>query len=190
MTTTIILTTDEVRARLFELLANQKTPQFVSIKNYRNDQGEVSDYIINIGTDYGKAKEKDAETLKDVSNLKDIEFGIVKDYSEEARIALLTALVNPTQATLNRSFGQENAYMTICENVRIHLETGRLFVYGMRVTKTVKVPGVYKHVNSKPLTIAKEKIRNILKATKFREFGMDKIVEIRLQGETLEFDLE
>jgi hypothetical protein len=71
----------------------------------------------------------------------------------------------------------------------MHNDSGRLFVYGMRISKTVLVPGNYGPETRKPLTIAKDKIRETLKATKFRQFAIDKISEIRMNGETLEFEL-
>jgi hypothetical protein len=178
--TTIILTTDQIKAELFALLANQVTPTFISVKNYRNEQGEVSNYVINIGADYGTAKNADTETLKDAKN-----FEGVKGYSDEARLALLTANLKPS----NQSKAQTDAYTTICPNVRMHNETGRIYVFGFRISKTVLVEGVYPSVNSSPLTLAKEAIRKGLKAPKFRQYCLDKLVEIRMKGETLEFEL-
>lgn len=189
MTTTIILTTDEVKARLFTLLANQSTPKFISVRNYTNEQGEVSNYVINIGADYGKAKEDDTVTLLDAENLKAIDFGSVAPYSEEARIALLEANLKLTVASQNRSDAQTDAYTTICENVRMHNDTGRLYIYGMRISKTVLIPGNYGPDTRRPLTKAKDKIREGLKTSKFRQFCVDKIVEVKMNGETLEFEL-
>jgi len=183
--TTIILTTDEVKARLFALLAGQQTPTFVSVKNYTNNEGEVSNYVINIGADYGNAKESDTVFLADAKNLSEIEFGSVAPYSEDARIALLKANLKPS----NQSIAQTDAYTTICPNVRIHNETGRLYVFGFKISKTVLVPVVYPTVHSSALTIAKEKIRKVLKAPQFRQYCLDKLVEIKMQGETLEFEL-
>lgn len=184
--TTIILTTDQVKAKLFELLAGQQTPMFISVRNYRNEQNELSNYVINIGASYENAKLADTEKLKVADNFKDIDFGKVAAFSEEARIALLEAILNPSS---NHSKGQIEAYETICPNVRMHLETGRLFIYGFRISKEVLEKGTYKPVNSRPLTIAKDLIRETLKATKFRNFCIDKITEVRMKGNTLEFEL-
>lgn len=187
--TTIILTTDEVKARLITLLAQQATPKFISVRNYANNDGEVSNYVVNIGADFGTAKESDTVFLLDGENLKTIDFGKVASYSEEARIALLEANLKLTAESVNRSNAQTDAYTTICENIRMHNETGRLYVYGFRISKTVLVPGNYGPDNRRPLTIAKDKIREELKASKFRQFCLDKIVEVKMNGETLEFDL-
>ncbi len=161
--TTIIITSDEVKARLFTLLAGQETPTFVSIKNYQNNQGEISNYVINIGASYGNAKNKDTEFLSEPGNLAAIEFGSLAPYSEDARIALLTANLNPS----NQSEAQTDTYTTICPNVRMHNDTGRIYIFGFKVSKTVLVEGVYPKVNSRPLTLAKEK-----SPARKRGFGM------------------
>jgi hypothetical protein len=187
--TAIILTTDEVKAKLIAMLANQCTPKFISVRNYTNQEGEVSNYVVNIGADFATAKESDGLFLLDGDNLKTIDFGNVASYSEEARIALLEANMKLTRESVVRSEAQTNAYTTICENIRMHNETGRLYIYGFRVSKTVLVPGNYGPDTRRALTIAKDRIREKLKASKFRQFCLDKIVEVRMNGETLEFDL-
>lgn len=185
--TTIILTSDQVKAQLFALLANQKIPTFVAIKNYTNEQGEISNYVINLGASFTNAKQADIETLKSRESIASlgIDFGSVALYSEEARMALLNANLKPSKA----SKAQTDAYTTICPNVRMHNETGRLYVYGFRVSKTVIKAVEYPEVDSAPLTIAKNKIRKELKVPKFRQYCLDKLVEIRMNGETLEFEL-
>lgn len=186
--TTVILTTDEVKAKLIALLAGQVTPKFISVKNYQNNDGEVSNYVINIGADYGNAKEADSITLKDASNFADVDFGAYKSYSEEARLALLSANLQLTEESKTRSAAQTNAYTEICPNIRMHNDTGRLMAFGFRISKTVLIPANYGPDTRRALTIAKDKIRDTLKATKFRQYCFDKLVEIRMNGETLEFE--
>lgn len=181
MTTTIILTSDQVKAQLIALIAAQGTPKFISVRNYENNEGEVSNYVINIGVDYGKAKDSDTNLLRDAKNFK----GIVEGYSDAARIALLSANLKPSR----QSEAQQDAYTTLCPNLRMHNETGRLYVFGFRISKTVLVEGNYGRDTRSKSTLDKDAIREVLKATKFRQFCLDKLVEIRMNGETLEFDL-
>lgn len=184
--TTVILTTDEVKARLFELLAGQVTPKFISVKNYRNNHGETSDYVVNIGTNYMNAKIADTETLKNPACIAGLDFGNLQPLANVARLALLEAIQKPDS---NHSRGQRDAYTQICNNVRLHDETGRLYINAMKVSKTVLESIDYGRDTRQPLTIAKDKIRGILKASKFRQYCIDKLVEIRMNGETLEFEL-
>lgn len=172
-------------AKLLTSVAKQVTPKFVAIRNYENNEGEVSNYVINIGADYGNAKQADTELLNDRRNFTSIDFGKLAMYADQARVALLEANKKETP----QSKAQQDAYTTIFPNVRVHNETGRVFVFGFKINKVVLIAGNYKSVNSSDLTLAKEKIRATLKAPKFRQYALDKIKEVRLNGETLEFDL-
>lgn len=181
---TIFLTTDEIKAKFIAFLATQTTAKFIAVKGYTNNIGEVSDYVVNVGIDYGKAKAEYTERLKVKENLKDVEFGNLVSLSEEARIALLNASLKPS----TQSKAQSDAYTQLCPNIRMHNETGRVYVNGYKISKTVIEEVDYPEVNSAPLTIAKNIIRKALKAPKYRQFCFDKLVDIRMNGETLEFD--
>lgn len=183
---TIILAPAEIVA-LIKGLATIKTAKFVAIKNYENSNGEISNYVINCGADYGKAKEADLKALESKEALEGVDFGQYAMYAEQARIALIEAIKKPSKG----SVAQTEAYMTIAPNVRLHLDSGRLFVFGFTLpnSKVILKEGVYPSVASAPLTIAKDKIRKNLKHTKFRQFAFDQLKQIRMNGETLEIDL-
>jgi hypothetical protein len=172
---------------LIKGLANIKGVKFVAVKGYENANGEISNYVINCGASYGNAKQADLEALENPEILKGIDFGSVAMYAEQARIALIEAIKKPSKG----SEAQTEAYLTVAPNVRLHLESGRLFVFGFTIpnSKVILKEGVYPSVNSAPLTIAKDKIRKVLKATKFRQFAFDKLTTVRVNGETLEIDL-
>ena len=172
-------------AKVLKSIANQVTPKFIAVRNYENKQGEVSNYVINIGVDYGKAKDADTVTLGNPANFENVNFGKLAMYADQARVALLIANQKPSV----QSQAQQDAYTTIFPNVRVHNETGKVFVFGFRISKTVLIEGHYKSVNSSNLTLAKDLIREQLKATKFRQYELGKIKEVRLNGETIEFDL-
>lgn len=182
----IYLTPQDVisHLQLLAKLAGQKTPTFISIKNYRNNEGEVSNYVINIGASYENAKKLDTEFLSNPTNIEKIDFEGVAMYKEQARIALLEANKKPS----NQSIAQQEAYTTVFPNVRVHNETGRVYIFGFKISKQVITPIQYKSVNHSPLTIAKDKIRKQLKAPNFRQYCTDKLVSITMKGETLEFE--
>jgi hypothetical protein len=155
---------------------------FVSIKNYTNKQNEVSNNLINVGINYENAKAKDIETLENL-NLKAHDFKSPLDLLKIAKEELILAFLAPNE---NRSQGQQNAYTTILPGVKVHNETGVLYVYGYRENKTVLVKGEYKHVNSAPLTIAKNELRALLRTGKFTQFALEVGNTIKASGETLE----
>lgn len=183
----LFLSPSEVIAQLqlYAKLAGQKTPTFASVKNYCNNQGEISNYVVNFGASYANAKEADKKFLSDPNCIAGLDFGSVAQYAEQARTALLFALNNES----SHSKGQQNAYTQVFPNVRVHNETGRVYIHGNRISKEVLVPVAYREVNSAPLTIAKNIIRKKMKTSTFRQYCVDKLYEVRLKGETIEFEL-
>ena len=155
---------------------------FFSVKNYENSFGEVSNQLINVGINYEKSKVSDIETLENIdltahnfkSSLADLKL---------ARLELINAFLKPNE---NRSNGQKDAYTTIFPGVKVHNETGKLYVYGYRVNKTVLIEGKYPTVNSKPLTIAKNELRKLLKTDKFVNFSIEVGNTLTAKGETIE----
>lgn len=159
---------------------------FVSVKNYTNKEGEVSNNLINVGIKYESAKQKDIAFLTDLNIdevIKDNNLKSEKTLLEQAKNELLAAFNKPDE---NRSQGQINAYTNIFAGVKVHNETGVLYIYGYRENKTVLVKGEYKQVNSKPLTIAKNELRKLLRTGKFTQYALEVGNTLKLNGETLE----
>ncbi len=102
---------------------------------------------------------------------------------ETARLELIESFINPSE---NRSNGQIDAYTHIFSGVKVHNETGKLYIYGYRENKTDIQEATYKTVNSKPLTIAKNELRNRLRTGKSTQNSLKTGNELRLNGETLE----
>lgn len=178
--------------KLFNVISDIKTPSFVRILNYSNDKSgntEVANYLINMGTSYQTAKDSDTVFLLDSTNMSKIDFKHVSSYAELARRELLLANEKLTVESVIRSQAQIDAYINILPNIKIHRTTGRVFICGMIVEKEIIKHGVYRPVNSAPLTIAKNCIRKHLKCRNFREFAVDKISQVRCKGEIIEIIL-
>lgn len=155
---------------------------FVSIRNYTNANGETSNNLINVGIKYENAKKKDIEFLETL-DAKQHTFKSTPELIEEARVELIKAFLKPDA---NRSQGQIEAYTQIVPGVKVHNETGVLYVYGYREQKTVLKAGEYKEVKSAPLTIAKNELRKLLRTGKFTQYALELGNEIKANGETLE----
>jgi len=162
---------NEIVTVVSKALANSPTGvTFFGIKNYRNSQGEISDYTINIGTSFEKAKLKDFEYVSnlDVSTL--VTETISIELLEKAKQALIDALLKPNKA---QSDAQKNAYTHINHAIKVHNETDVIYVFGTKVRKATVSKGKYKTVNSAPLTIAKNIIRKGFKSTNYRQFKVE-----------------
>jgi hypothetical protein len=155
---------------------------FFSIKNYTNSSGETSNQLINVGINYEKSKQKDIEFLENI-NLSEYDFKSPIDLLQQAKAELIAAFIKPNE---NRSNGQIEAYTTIFSGVKVHNESGLLYIYGYGVSKTILIKGEYKEVKSRPLTIAKDELRKLLKTSHFRNFSLEIGNEIKASGETIE----
>jgi hypothetical protein len=107
-----------------------------------------------------------------------------KTLLEQARTELIASFIAPEKA---RSEGQTNAYTPIIDGVKVHNETGVIYVYGYREKKEILTEGNYPVVNSKPLTIAKNELRKKLSTGKFTQYSIEEISSVRANKETLEF---
>lgn len=176
-------------AQLVTLISQIKTPSFIRIINYSNDKGggEVANYTINIGIKFENAKASDKAWLQDEKNLALVDFGSA-DIAVHATSARLEMLASHLKQN-NQSKAQTDAYETLCPNVRLHKEKQRIYIYGFVVRKDVIVEGNYKSVDSDTLTIAKRKIGDHLKATKFRQFAFDKLASVKVKGEEIEITI-
>ena len=96
---------------------------------------------------------------------------------------MIAAFIKPNE---NRSNGQIEAYTTIFSGVKVHNESGLLYIYGYGVSKNILVKGEYKEVKSRPLTIAKDELRKLLKTSHFRNFSIEIGNELKASGETIE----
>jgi hypothetical protein len=148
----------------------------VSIRGYRNSKGEISNNIVNIGASLSNAKAKDIQHLKNKIGATEIE--------EQARLELIKSFESPSE---KRSNGQLDAYTIITKGIKVHNSTGEVYVFGLRLKKEVVQEGTYPKVNSRELTIAKKILSKELKSSKFTQFKMDSISEIRIAGEEITF---
>lgn len=167
---------------LFGNLKNITGCSFVSIV-YTNEQNEVQKTLINVGVSYENAKLKDIEYLKNL-DVKTIKSSQTNALLEEARKALLGALISPSKAM---SEGQINAYTYLTNGLKIHNETNNLYVVGMKVKKEVLVSGDYKEDTRKPLTIAKDDIRKEMKSTQYRNYNLTNMAKVTMKGDILMF---
>jgi hypothetical protein len=155
---------------------------FVSIKNYTNSSNEISNNLINIGASYAKAKQSDIQFLENI-DLAAHNFTSELSVLETAKAELIAAFIKPDE---NRSNGQIDAYTPICSGIKVHNETGVLYVYGYRENKTVLQKGEYKTVKSSAKTIAKNELRKLLKTGKFTQYALEIGNEIKAKGDTIE----
>lgn len=144
---------------------------FFGVRNYENKQGEISNYVVNVKVNYDNLKEKDIDICENFKPKTQIEV--------DAKDDLMEAFINPKQSTKNRSNAQIDAYVYIADGIKLHKESLDLFFVGHRVNKKVLVKGIYPIVKSRPLTIAKNKIRKLFSTSNYRSFKIGNIEDIK-----------
>jgi len=150
--------------------------QFISVRGYENSEGEIANFVLNVRTKYETAKQKDIAYLQAL-----LKEGKLNALQKQAVEELLEGLVKPNE---NRSKGQTETYESIegYPMLKRHVVTGDLYLYGQRISKKVTVKGNYKPVNSRLLTIEKNKVRKHLRTSKLRLIKLGKEDEMKING--------
>jgi len=181
---------------LIDQVSSLKGAKFISVRGYQNQQGEVSNYVINANISVDNAKRKDLEMLQNITDVKVTEVSrklkIDKEIVSTAHAELIASLEQNLSKNFedrnNQSKGQSDAYIHIGRSLRIHKETLELHVTGLKQSKEILVKGDYpdKKETRRPKTIAKDVFRKDTKMQNFRDFKIGKITEMRISGTTIE----
>ena len=141
---------------------------FLSIKGYRNNYSEVSDFGICFHIDYINAVRRSNEILKAFSPNFKYCFGT--EFSLYDLEAAKEELLRSFSVTLN---GKPNPWYT-CHDVyekiydvdgkvvpgcKLHIDPNVLHIEGRKIYSKVKIPGKYPNVKSSGKTIAKRSLR-------------------------------
>ena len=168
---------------------------FIGVRGYTNKDGEVSNQTFVVGINYPKMLADDLETLKsfDVKKLVD-KFSI--ESLEAAKKELIESLekrlssdevkaelLANNDATMNRSVAQTEAFTHLTNGLKV--KENDVYVYGIRVRKTVLVAIEYKAVKSAEKTLAKKAINKFLRSDKFINFKLGNMDELKINGITL-----
>jgi hypothetical protein len=178
--------------QLLAELANVQSAKFASFTYKAKGTGEVAKHTVLLNFSVEEAYKKDIELVNSIfDNATD---PLEKTAAGEILASLAVSLQegagnNPAYTHGEAARGKNcETYIHVKDiaGLMIHAETGSLHVKGMAITKEVIEQGTYKKVNSAPLTIAKNKIRSQLRSGKIRQFVLDGLQSVRINGETLE----
>ena len=166
---------------LFNLFKSISGATITGIKGYiSSTSGEIANHKVIIGYSYGKAIEHDLNALKNATP-EDVQIIADKGFKPElVRFAVdkLISGFEKNQSEETKTAGsnaQSDAYIQITNGLRLHIETGKIYLYGATIGKTVIVPGTYKDVNSRELTLCQNAVKKHFdfKTVKFRQYILD-----------------
>jgi len=163
----------------------RKGTSFCAVRGYESKgTGEIANHLIQTGYSYENANKHDLAILK-AADAATVAAQIGEDTGMVAdAIAALIKSVEKPDPVLSES--QKNAYTHVGAGLKVHNETGQLYVTGLTVRKQVLIAGEYKVVNSKPATIVKNKVSKALnlRKGKIRQYIFDRGT-FNLRGVTL-----
>jgi len=178
---------------IIAMFDNLNGSSFVGIKGYTSSTtGEVANHVVNANFSYGNAVEKDLKALKGATDA-DIEAIASKGFSVElvktAIAKLADAFIknqNPETASAG-SVAQSDAYYPITNSIKLHIESGKIHIYALAVSKEVLVEGEYKSVNSRELTLCQNAVKKHFNfsTAKYRNFIVDpaQLSGVNINGE-------
>lgn len=160
---------------------------FLTLKGYRNSVGEVSDFSVAFHIDYKQALRKSIEIVDEMKLTTPLEKLARDELIESFNKSLVKMEETPLEEIedgYTRFFDEEGNHI---KGVKLHNATNTLHMYGLVVHKRVRVYGNYPVVNSKRLTIAKDKLRHLTPAGKFRQFRItpQQVESLRVQNISL-----
>jgi hypothetical protein len=167
------------------LLGKGKGAKFASIVYRTKKTKELARHIGILHADTRVLYEKDLVALNE----------LLPTLTEPLSIEACHALIDSREESLMLGVGNNTKYTCAdtyvhtdgIEGVRVHKETGHLYVSILSQEKTILEAGEpQKPVNSKPLTIAKRKIESKLPSARFRLFCIERIKMLKANGEVLE----
>lgn len=180
--------------RLVQALNNAKGSKFVAF-TYTNKFGEEASRLIQINTIYENALKKDLAIVPEVEYVQNDKFDRATFITAQAELlksikmslGISDDTMNKTDKDThsNRSNGQKNAYVQVAKNMKFNLEEKKLHIFAKEVRKTILVEGEYPQVNKRPKTMAKDYIKKSMKSSKYRNYIISKIDEIKINGDTI-----
>jgi len=177
------------------ILASEGKARFASF-TYRNQQGELSRYNLQLGFSYGAVLEKskvelEVLTQEDMLEIKtknpDFTFALVMQAREEIMASINKSIGSFENGEVNPDYTKKDSYLSIAPGFKININDLTIQIFGLLNSKVVLEAVEYPRVNSRALTLAKKEIEKRLTKSKFREFALENLVGARINGEVFEF---
>jgi hypothetical protein len=160
-----------------ELSKLRSSATFLTVKGYSSENSEVSDFSIVFNMSYKNALEKSLMALESYVPADELEAQAKTELMESYSKSLNKINSTPLETVddgYERFYDENNQ---VIKGVKLHKATDTLHLFGLLVHKRVIMPGNYKKVNHKSLTIIKNKLKKMCVVEKFRQFRIDSNVE-------------
>lgn len=177
-------------AEITKVITAIEGAQFASFTYLSKGAGELARHTLILGFNYHTLVEKSVGELETIIALES------KGWTDLQKTAANNVLASLKKTLAAHEVGEQNAdytkkgqYIPVGNGVNVNTTDNTIQIFGLAHAKAVFVPGVYPKVNSRPLTLAQNEIRNRLSVSNFREFAIDpeNIAQVKADGKTIEF---
>ena len=165
--------------------------KFASFTYLSKSAGELARHTLILGASYHNLVEKSVTELEILMQENAESWTpLQKQAADEVMKSLQKTLTAHANGTQNEDYTKKGQYVSIGNGLNLNTNDNTLQLFGLSHAKVVLVPGTYPKVNSRPLTIAKDAIRDQLSISKFREYALDltQVAQCRINGNTLEME--
>lgn len=170
---------------LIEILSTiRPSSTLLSLKEYQSKtSGEIADHQIVFHMSYSSALERSIRALGFVEANGELEVQAKEELLQSYQKSLDRIHSEPLEVLGDSYSRVTDADGNVIKGCKIHRESGELHLFGLHLNKRVIVPGTYKEVKSRPLTLAKDKLRRGLPVERFRQFIVKEgqVREIRVE---------
>lgn len=174
---------------LFKMLQGVTGVQFASLTYRTKATDELARYTLLLGASVENAYAGDLQKVEEA----------LPTLTDSLDVQAATEIINSLRQSLDKGIGNNDAYTlqgvyasTGIPGVFINTNDNALHLRNVFVqSKVVLQEGKpRKPVNSKPLTIAKDKLKKMLglRSNKLRQFALDNITKARVNGDTIIFE--
>lgn len=178
-------------AQIAKQLATVEGTQFASFTYLSKKANELARHTLILGFSYHKLVEKSVTELEILmADNADKWTPLQKQAADNVMASLKKTLAAHERGEQNEDYTKKGQYVSIGNGLNLNTNDNTLQLFGLAHNKVVLVEGVYPKVNSRPLTIAQNEIKDQLSISKFREFALDlsQVAQARINGNTLEME--
>lgn len=169
-----------------------KPVRFAVVTYRAKRNNELARHSLTLGDTFGSVYQQDVAILKAmIPTLTGLQLQAATELLKSREESLTVGLGNNSRYTHAPQNG--DTYVTVpgLPGIKVHKETGELYVMGLSQGKVVLEAGEpEKPVKSRPLTLAKREIEKALESRKIRQMILKRVTRLDVDGETLILDAE
>jgi len=168
---------------LLSEITKTSSARFASFTYCAKGTGEIARHTLRLGASVTAAYRKDLATLEKVRpSLAGVPLMACDELIASLKESMEKGVGN------NSAYTGADTYVSIAKGLKVHKETGEIYVTGFSRAKVTIEAGTHKSVKSSEKTIAKNALRKRLLSGKIRQFALPATLSAKLNGKELVFE--